>query len=190
MGSGIVAVLDANVLFPAVLRDHLLHLAEQGVYRPLWTDAILQEMRRAILAKRPDLSTAQMDHLEEQMRHAFPEAWVEDGYQQLVPLMPNEAGDRHVLAAAVYAKAWAIVTYNVRHFPNQVCASYAVQTFLPDDFLCHLLQEDPEGVLRALAAHAQDLQRPPQTPVDVLARLERHAPRYTQAIAGYLARPA
>ena len=54
MGS-VVVVLDANVLFPAVLRNHLLHLAEQGVYRPLWTDAILQEMCRAILAKRPDL---------------------------------------------------------------------------------------------------------------------------------------
>ena len=35
------ALLDANVLYPFLIRDVLLSLAEAGLYRPLWTDVSL-----------------------------------------------------------------------------------------------------------------------------------------------------
>ena len=31
------AILDANVLYPAPLRDYLLHLANLELYKPKWT---------------------------------------------------------------------------------------------------------------------------------------------------------
>ena len=43
------AVLDANVLYPASLRDVLLHAAAAGLYRPHFTDEILEEMRRNLV---------------------------------------------------------------------------------------------------------------------------------------------
>lgn len=36
-------MLDANVLFPARLRDLFLRLAATGQYRALWTEWILDE---------------------------------------------------------------------------------------------------------------------------------------------------
>lgn len=39
--TGIKVLLDASVLYPAYLRDLLLHLAEKGYYEVRWTDQIL-----------------------------------------------------------------------------------------------------------------------------------------------------
>ena len=40
-----VAVLDACVLIPAALRDLLLSCADVGVFRPIWQDEILDEVK-------------------------------------------------------------------------------------------------------------------------------------------------
>ena len=40
------AVLDANVLLQAPLRDTLLRAAERRLFVPLWSPAILDEVRR------------------------------------------------------------------------------------------------------------------------------------------------
>ena len=40
---GMTALLDANVLYPAGLRDFLLRLADQYLYRPLWSATIHEE---------------------------------------------------------------------------------------------------------------------------------------------------
>ena len=41
------AVLDANVLFPTILREILTDLAQAGLYHALWSDRILEEWHRA-----------------------------------------------------------------------------------------------------------------------------------------------
>lgn len=42
-------VLDANVLYPPLLRDVLLSVAAAGMYRVIWTSEILEEVERNLV---------------------------------------------------------------------------------------------------------------------------------------------
>ncbi len=46
---------DANVLYPNVLRDVLIRLAQTGLVHARWTDRILDETFRNLAADRPDI---------------------------------------------------------------------------------------------------------------------------------------
>ena len=47
-----IASLDASVLYPATLRNLLMHLAVAGVFRPRWTDKVQVEWTTALLRDR------------------------------------------------------------------------------------------------------------------------------------------
>ena len=46
---GLVALYDANVLYPNTLRDVLIRVAMAGLVRARWTDAILDEVFEHLL---------------------------------------------------------------------------------------------------------------------------------------------
>ena len=54
--SNFAALYDACVLYPAPLRDLLMHLALTDLYRAKWTNEIHDEWIRNVLANRDDLS--------------------------------------------------------------------------------------------------------------------------------------
>ena len=109
-------LLDACVLIPMPLADTLLRMAEAPrLYLPRWSQAIMDEVTRSLIAKW-DMAPEKARRREEELRRHFPEAWVE-GYEPLIGAMTNDPGDRHVLAAAVRSHSDLIVTYNRRHFP-------------------------------------------------------------------------
>jgi len=58
MSSHFTVVYDACVLYPAPLRDLLMHLALSDLYRARWSDMILVEWTRKALASRLDFTTA------------------------------------------------------------------------------------------------------------------------------------
>lgn len=49
--SRFTVVYDANVLYPAPLRDLLMRLAATGLFRARWTDRIHDEWMRNVLKK-------------------------------------------------------------------------------------------------------------------------------------------
>lgn len=71
------AILDACVLYPAPIRDILLCMAEQGLYRPKWSALIQKEWKRNLLKSRPDLKKIRLDRTSELMNNAFPDAEVQ-----------------------------------------------------------------------------------------------------------------
>jgi hypothetical protein len=78
----LTAVLDASVLWPSLQRDFLLSLAAEGMYRPLWSSAILAELEFHEAAKligrgeSEDDAHARSVYLVGQMRRAFYDAEV------------------------------------------------------------------------------------------------------------------
>lgn len=110
------AILDACVILPMPLADTLLRMAESPrLYLPKWSNDIMAEVSRNLQGKW-NKTAEQAKHREDALRAHFPEAWIE-GYEVLIPVMSNDAKDRHVLAAAVSSGTKLIVTYNVKHFP-------------------------------------------------------------------------
>ena len=59
----VTALLDANVLYPAPLRDLLLQLAVAKLFRARWTDTIHDEWIGAAGRVRPDIPRAKWDTL-------------------------------------------------------------------------------------------------------------------------------
>jgi predicted nucleic acid-binding protein len=111
-------LLDACVLVPMPLCETLLRLAEEpALYRPLWSDLILQEVG-TVLERNMRLTAQQVKRRVDAMRTTFPEAFVviPDELASALTCIPDP-NDRHVLAAAIRGKADAILTLNGRDFP-------------------------------------------------------------------------
>lgn len=155
----LVAVLDANVLFPFRTRDALLRFAEAGLFQPRWTRTILDEWRRNLLALKPQLASsvaAQMDA----MARAFPEALVR-GHEPLIgTLLLPDPDDRHVLAAAVRAGATHIATENLRDFPAEALKGLGIDPVGADDFLAAIFEFHPAEAVAALRTMRRAYRRP------------------------------
>jgi hypothetical protein len=171
-----IAVLDTCVHFPAALRDTLLRAAERALYRGRWSEAILEELVRNLVAH-AGVTPASAESLRTEIRAAFPDAIVA-GYEYHIASLTNHPRDRHVLAAAIHAGATIIVTSNLRDFPKRALAPFGVVAQSPDDFLCALLNGFSEQVVEIIVEQAAGLKKPPKTPEDVLSALGRNVPKF------------
>ncbi|MFJ4396997.1 PIN domain-containing protein [Pseudomonas sp. NPDC089396] len=169
--SPFTALYDANVLYPAPLRDFLMNLALTGVYRARWSANIHEEWKRNLLLNRPDLSRVQVDRTSALMDAAVPDALVTD-YEPLVEGLdlPDE-DDRHVLAAAIKCNASVIVTFNLKDFPAAVLGRFDIEPLHPDDFIADLWDLDKAAVLEAAQRQRMSLKTPPHSVQEYLDRL-------------------
>jgi predicted nucleic acid-binding protein len=144
------AVIDANVLFPTVLREIVLGVAENGAFTPLWSARILEEWRRAAarLGER-DAALAESEIAVAKAR--FPGAMVEVLPGTDARLWLPDPDDVHVLAAAVDGRAEAILTLNSGDFPPRVLAEEGVVRRHPDEFLLEVFQARPDQVREVIA---------------------------------------
>jgi hypothetical protein len=137
------AIYDANVLFPFEVRDILMVAARTSAFAVYWTDAILDETTRNLIAK--GFATSEnMARMVAKMKELYPEATIPlADYEDLIPVMTNNAKDRHVLAAAVAKKVNVIVTHNLKHFPETALEGKDIEAQLPDEFVMHVLDLAP-----------------------------------------------
>jgi len=167
------ALLDACVLVPIALADTLLRVAERELYRPLWSERILNEAADAILEIHPELESSDVAKRFGAMNNTFKEASVEgwEIFQELIAL--PDPDDCHVVAAAVRGQADAIVTANLRDFPEETLAPLDLAVVSPDVFLLDQLDLAPRVVLDVLREQAAHTRNPALTPTDLIARLDR-----------------
>ncbi len=110
-----------------------------------------------MIENRPDLKWSKLERTRDLMNRNVRDCLV-TGYQQLIPsLTLPDSKDRHVLAAAIAARADIIVTFNLKDFPAPVLATYKIEAQHPDDFLLRLLDLSPETVFLAIRRQRQSL---------------------------------
>ncbi|WP_084863673.1 RSP_2648 family PIN domain-containing protein [Salibaculum halophilum] len=135
-------LIDACVLYPTVMRQMVLGVAEAGAFTPLWSARIAEEWARAARKIGPGGETLARGEIAAASSR-FPEAVVPvpQGAERRFWL-PDPA-DIHVLAAAVVASADAIMTLNARDFPRNVLAEEGLSRVDPDSFLLGVWQAQP-----------------------------------------------
>lgn len=174
---------DACVLYPAPLRDLLMHLATTGIFRAYWTNTIHEEWISSVLKNHPHLTKEQLQRTRQLMDAHALDCLIE-GYEYLIETLPlKDRNDRHVLAAAIHGNVSQIITFNLRDFPKQVLDDYEIEAVHPDVFISELFQQAPESVLAAVKRHRLSLKNPPKTVneyLDILAK--QQIPQFTLAL--------
>ena len=175
-------VLDACVLYPLLYRDFLLYagLVDPRLYEPVWSDEILDEMSRNLIADgRITAEKAQV--LAARMNRAFPDAR-RNPPADLIAAMTNDPKDRHVLATAVLAGAEVIVTDNLVHFPEEGLKPYGIEAQSPDKFLQHLLSLNRGAVVAIAQRLIAQYRRPPFTAESLIQALADKTPGFAYAL--------
>ena len=153
------AILDANVLYPQLIRDTLLSLAVERLYHARWSATIHAEWTLNLAKDRPELA-AKLPLVVERMNASVPDCLVTN-YEKLANSIElPDPDDRHVVAAAIVGHADAIVTFNTKDFPATV-----LQPYVRNNYLRPLMRDerlamtnpnepsDPQQAYRAVAAH-------------------------------------
>lgn len=184
---GPAVVLDACALIPIRLATTMFWLAEAGLFQPLWSEMILDEVQRNLpkVGVAPERASRRVAMMQE----AFGAEALVDGFHELVDEMQCDPKDRHVLAAAVRGGADAIVTFNLKDFPNEAAATYGIEVVHPDSFLLELLGDDADAVVAALESETAAFRNPPETVTQFLATLTVTVPMFANLTADALSDP-
>lgn len=156
-----------------------MRLAETPrLYLPYWSEEILEETARTLVG---DLKWPEdlVRYREQQMREHFPEAIVRFP-ESLLAVLTNDKKDRHVLAAAIKAKAEVIVTSNLRHFRPEHLQPWEISAMGPDQFLLSLMGLQPMLVFTRIAEIGQTRRIAVR---DVLRSLRRSVPAFAETVA-------
>lgn len=105
---------------------------------------------RNLAANTPGLSNDRLEATRDRMNAALPEAVVADYRPLIADLTLLNPDDRHVLAAAISAKASVIVTWNLKDFPAGNLLAHGVTSKSPNDFLIDLHGAFPEALISSV----------------------------------------
>lgn len=165
-------VLDACVLYPAPMRDALLRLAATNLFKAYWTDQIHEEWINALL-RQGKFSQETLEKTRDLMDRHVPDAKV-TGYENLIEgIELPDPDDRHVLAAAIKCKADAIVTFNLKDFPEDKLATYQIEIIHPDDFIYYQIDMAPAICCTAFREQRTALRKPSMTVDEFLTNLQK-----------------
>jgi predicted nucleic acid-binding protein len=167
------ALLDANVLYPAPVRDIFLQLAQTDLFKAKWSQDIHREWIEALLRNEPHRDRSRLENTRNLMDRAVRDCLVTD-YQSLIPsLHLPDPDDRHVLAAAIVGRCDVIVTYNLKHFPESALSPFHIEVQHPDVFLSNHLHLAPGLFCGAIRKIRLRLTKSPFTEAEYISNLTR-----------------
>jgi predicted nucleic acid-binding protein len=168
------AVLDACVLYPPSLRDFLLTLASLDAFEVRWSEEILNEVERNVVADYPDVDPQQFRrHTIGAMNTAFGDALTE------LPSTPTffegvDHKDQHVANCAVASESDTIITVDLRDFPAAALSPHGIQVLTSGQLIVEINDEDPGLIDTALQSMSKRWRNPPRTVREILQMLSVH----------------
>jgi len=166
--AGFISVIDANVLYPVVIRDYLLWLAHEQLFTPKWSNKLLEEFSEVFAKAGKNFTEDQIQIQVNRMTSIFPSAIV-DNYENIIPsiTLPDEH-DRHVMAAAVKCNANIIVTRNLKDFPEEYLEQFSLRAIDPDNFIADMIDLNPNKCVKAYRKMVLTKKNPPYDEIDYL----------------------
>lgn len=178
--STLTVIYDANALYPNVLRDILIRLAQTGIFHAHWTEQILDEVFHNARSNRPDLDPNKLRRTRTLICEAVDDCLVTE-YENLIKMVSlPDPDDRHVLAAAIRCGARVIVTENKQDFPSSETDKYGIAIQGADEFLCSQIQKSSTLVHQSVADAATAFRNPTRTVDEVLDALAKAGVRLPQ----------
>ena len=182
MISTFTAVFDANVFFGARLRSLIIELAQSGIFRARWSAEINNEWMRNVAAKR-GIAIEKLQVVAGLMERAVPDCLVTGHERMTLDHALPDPNDEHVLAAAIQARASAIVTFNTEHFPEDALAPHGLHCVHPDDFLLDVESISSQHFIRAIK---RDIEHYIDPPLEITKYLDDLSNAGIPKVAAYL----
>ena len=165
------------------MRDLFMHLHAADVIYVHWTKEIEAEWTRNVVAKQ-DADPAGIDACLRGMRDAV-EGWEVTGYEKHLDKFPAVDPKDHHVAAAAYKLSladWpgqkvALVTRNVKDFPQHAFEDTEVTRYSMSGYLDLLYQDDPETVTAVAEGCRKKLAAPKLTKEEYVAVLMKNGCR-------------
>lgn len=150
-------LLDTCVIYPTVMREMILGVAEAGAFTPLWSERIIAEWLHAVVKLGPEAEVQAAGEAALMAAH-WPGASVRYAPSLEARLWLPDPADCHVLAAAIAGSADGILTLNARDFPRNTLAEEGLWRADPDAFLHGIWQAQP-GLVADVAQAVLDKAR-------------------------------
>jgi hypothetical protein len=152
-------------------------MAAEGLYRPIWSEAVLGELTWAEQRKRvlrgadSDKARKAAEWLVAQMTATFDDSCVA-GWEPLVgSYRLPDPNDEHLVAAAVVGGAGVIVSSNLKDLPEDRLPE-GIGAVSPAQFAADTVSVSPVLALRAVQNIAERYQNPTRTVRELVATLE------------------
>ena len=163
-------VLDANVLFGALTRDLLLTLAEARLFVPIWSEKIFNEVERNLIEKRKGVN---FKYIRQELSKTFPNSLVKNFEWREKNLNLPDEKDVHVLALAIESISDAIVTNNLKDFPNKLLKIYRLLAIGCDKFLSELVIYHDIIAIEAIEIMRKRFKNPSYTIEELIVEIRR-----------------
>lgn len=117
----------------------------------------------------------------------LPDCLVKNYERLCAVLQLPDIKDNHVLAAAIKSHAQAIITFNLKDFPEAVLQEFDIEPIHPDIFLVNQFDLSAGAVVSIVQKIRAALKRPPMTPRQYLDNLAKVGlPAFSQRIEEFI----
>ncbi|MEQ3709199.1 MAG: PIN domain-containing protein [Tateyamaria sp.] len=175
-------LIDANVLYPTVMREVVLGVAKTGLFTPQWSPRILEEWARAAIKLGPQGETEARGEIA-LLQAAWPGAEVRYPPELENRLWLPDPNDVHVLAAAIAGSSDAIMTVNAKDFPRNVLSEEGLHRVDPDSYLQGCAEANPDLVAPVAQAVVEEARRLSGEPWTLRSLMKKaRLPRFGKAV--------